>query len=234
MKLQIVQPAAAFALAITLIAGSVHAGFRPGIEVQPGGEATRLALAPRVSFEMTGATLSEVLATITSRTGVSIHQTPEAAAAAIDPRLDVRAVDVPAELVLSHVLSSLSLAPEVSAHGVSVKKRERGSGIAVLRDGVEIKGSPRIVVHENPGERVKGSPEVRVLSGASEEDVAKILESVRGTSDEKRLFVRKVARDESTAGSAEKTNERVRKLIIRNQDDQSEGSLEVTVRNRAR
>jgi hypothetical protein len=228
MKLAIVQPAAAFALAITLVAGSVHAGFRPALEVQPGGEATRIALAPLVSFELTGATLSELLATITSRTGVSIHQTPEAAAATIDSRLDLRVVDVPAELVLSRVLSALSLAPEVSATGVSVKKVERGAGIFVHREGAETKGSPRMTVREKT--RTSGTTVTVSPAGATEEEVARIIESIRETGDDRRVVVRKVTRDVSTAESAEKNGQRVRMLTIRS-DDQSEGTLDLTIRN---
>lgn len=117
-------------LAATAFVGSValtdaKAGQRIMKSLDPASHATVEKLHQKVSIDLTGASIGELLSGVSSSSGVVITQSPDVASSrAQSARFTVKAVNTPAHLVLMESLMPFGLAPKPEANGVSIVKAE--------------------------------------------------------------------------------------------------------------
>lgn len=147
------------------------------MRLDPAVQATVERLDQQISFEISNATLTELLSAVANKTGLVIKQAPELATHPIqNARFTLKAESVPAHAVLMESLIPFELAPEPSADGVTI-----AAGIA------------KIMVDraDHPGEATR---EVVITNGTPEEArmVEKVLEAgeLAGEVNE-RVFIRK-------------------------------------------
>jgi len=89
--------------------------------LDPAAEQTISRLEQRVTFDLTNASLGDLLNTVSNKTGVAVAQSPEAATSNVQQaRFTIHAENFPAHAVLAESLAAFRLSPEPGANGVTI------------------------------------------------------------------------------------------------------------------
>lgn len=136
--------------------------------LDPAAEQSATRLSERVSFDLSNASISDVLNTVSNKTGLTVAQSADAATSAVQQaKFTIHADNVPAHAVLAEALMPFKLAPVPDANGVTIASAKscdmmtREHGDEGADDGNITK---RIVVNE----------ETRVSTSAGEEKHVRI------------------------------------------------------------
>ncbi len=93
------------------------------VKLDPAAMATMKKLDQRVSFELNGASLGELLNAVANKTGVAITQSPELASLPVQQaRFTIKADNVPVHAVLMESLMPFSIVPTPDANGITLSK----------------------------------------------------------------------------------------------------------------
>ena len=111
-------------------------------KLDPSAHASMGKLTARVSFDLTGASLSDLLTAISNKTGVPITQEPALATMDVQKaRFTIEAENVPAHIVLLEALRPFELAPEPNANGISITTAPNDENEPMIRARVEAEAS---------------------------------------------------------------------------------------------
>ena len=143
-------------VAVVGVAGLTNAEdvkhFRFMHKLDPATQATIRTLDEKLTFELNNASFGDLLATVSSKAGVSITQSPEIASLDVqDARFTLKAENVPAHAVLMEALVPFKLSVEPTETGVTIINRPSGERFLV---DIPNEGQRKIIVRHSDSENL--------------------------------------------------------------------------------
>ena len=185
--------------------------------LDPAAIGTIEKLQQPVSFELTNASLSEVVTALSNKTGLVITQSPDAATSPIQSaRFTIKAENVAAHMVLMESLIPFELDAVPGAGGVSITKGE-------ARHFVRLSRAPEGAKHEEDVIIVNGESPARKFRVMKVEEGELAPGEVR-----EKVFVRKLEK----ADAAESADGKIRRELTLKTDrdgEKSEGTLSIEI-----